>query len=387
MYLYWKASGRVKSLPTYDKMKTKEYRHLPTAPYIHSGNRVWKVMLDVLLALLPLVAVAYLARGTQALLAIGISVGSALITEFIFAWFLLDKRASLKDGTALITALLLAFTLSPATPWYVIAFGSSMAILFGKILWGGLGKNLFNPALVGREFMTAFFPVIMSSGTLWAMKGTGPVAPVALFGGWADNSLMQYLDSLLYKTSGAMGEYSALLLCGGGLFLLLRNRISWHIPVAMFVTFFLLLQLFADKRLVYSVGGLLLGTLFMATDMPSSPATPGGKLYYGMMIGVVVIICLLDNIRHEYMSYSILILNGFSRQINKVFAPAVWGYKTDLTSKGGQVFFLSLGILTVTLAVLSLHRFGLTHWIIYLYILFLIGRFTTSTLKKLNHIL
>lgn len=106
-----------------------------------------------------------------------------------------------------------------------------------------------------------------------------------------------------------------------------------------------------------------------------------------MMIGVVVIICLLDNIRHEYMSYSILILNGFSRQINKVFAPTVWGYKTDLTSKGGQVFFLSLGILTVTLAVLSLHRFGLTHWIIYLYILFLIGRFTTSTLKKLNHIL
>ncbi len=242
-------------------MKTKEYRHLPNAPYIHSGNRVWKVMLDVLLALLPLVAVAYLAQGMQALLAIGISVGSALITEFIFAWFLLDKRASLKDGTALITALLLAFTLSPATPWYVIAFGSSMAILFGKILWGGLGKNLFNPALVGREFMTAFFPVIMSSGTLWAMKGTGPVAPVALFGGWADNSLMQYLDSLLYKTTGAMGEYSALLLCGGGLFLLLRNRISWHIPVAMFVTFFLLLQLFADKRLVYSVGGLLLGTL------------------------------------------------------------------------------------------------------------------------------
>lgn len=366
-------------------MSLKETKINIYTPFIHSRDRVSSVMLDVIFVLLPLVVFAYLAHGEWALLAISTSIVAAVVTEFLFSWFFLNKTNTLADGTAVITALLLAFTLSPFTPWYVIAFGASMAVIFGKILWGGLGKNKFNPALVGREFMSVFFPVIMSSGTLWSSKGYVNIPEINIFGQFADNELARYVDSLFYKATGAMGEYSVIFLIIGGLYLLFRQRISWHIPLSMFLTFFLLLQVFYDSALKYSLAGVILGTVYMATDMPSSPSTKGGKLYYGMMIGVVAIACLLDNIQHEYMSYSILILNGFSCKINQVFAPTVWGNKTDWKQKTEQVFLLTISILTVTLAVLGLHHYQLISYAVYLFIVYIIYKFTFTYIKKLNH--
>lgn len=128
------------------------------------------IMLDVIVALLPLALVAYIAFGYKSALVIGVSVLSAVLTDLILSLLFLGKKDALKDGSAIITGLLLSFTLSPVTPWYMVAFGGSIALLFGKILWGGMGRNLFNPALVGREFMSVFFATTMTSSEIWNTK-------------------------------------------------------------------------------------------------------------------------------------------------------------------------------------------------------------------------
>lgn len=287
------------------------------------------------------------------------------------------KKRAFLDGSAIITGILLAFTLSPLTPLPIVAFGSASAILFGKILWGGLGKNRFNPALVGREFMSAFFPV-MSSGAIWATNAS------VVTGGWkSDENLPQYFLDLIYKPSGALGEYSILLIALGGLFLLVRNRISWHIPFWMLTVFSLCFWIFPDAAdLKFSNGGLLLGSLFMATDMPSSPDHKSGKLYYGAMIGLISFLLILGGVRFEYLSFSILILNGLTPAINRAFQPTVWGKNLDWKSRTEQIFLLSIGSIGVTLAVISLSYYGLTRYAVFAYIVYLIFKFNFSFSKK-----
>lgn len=362
-----------------------EDKKVKISPFVRSKNGIGKIMLDVITAMLPLILFAYLAYGEWSLLVLFSAAIAAIITELACALFFLNKRNTIADGSAVITAILLAFTLSPFTPWYVVSFGAAMAILFGKILWGGLGKNRFNPALLGREFMTAFFPAVMSSGSLWSSQGNVNIRDLPLFDYFGEDDFIQYLNMLFYKTTGAMGEYSVIFLTLGGLYLLIRRRVSWHIPFALLSTFFLLLQVFEEQHLQYSLAGVLLGAIYMATDMPSSPSTNWGKLYYGMMIGSVAILCLLNSARHEYMSYSILILNGFSYNINKVFSPRVWGMKVNWPQKVEQALLLTLSILSVALAVLSLHYFKLTQYLVFLFIVYLIFKFNFSFTKKLSN--
>ncbi|MFR9166290.1 MAG: RnfABCDGE type electron transport complex subunit D [Dysgonomonas sp.] len=355
-----------------------------TAPFIRTKDSVWSVMSDVLLALTPVVAISYLAYGGVTFSVVLIAVIGAVVAEFLFSWIFLKKKDTLKDGSALVTAVLLAMTLAPFTAWYVVLFGSAMAVIFGKLLWGGLGRNILNPALVGREFMTIFFPAVMTSGSIWYNKDYVNVRSFDFFGIWSDSAFASYLDSLIYKSSGAIGEYSVLLLTLGGIYLLLRRRISWHIPFALLVTFFVLLQIFSCKNISFSVGGVLLGTIFMATDMPSSASSKTGKLYYGAMIGLVAILCLLFGIKHEYMSYSILLVNCFVRPVNRVFAPRVWGTKTDFLKKTGWVLLLTAIIIAVTFAVIYMHDNDLVKYIVFGYILFIIARFTIFTMKEIN---
>lgn len=355
-------------------------------PFVRARAKVGTVMFDVVLSLLPILVFAYLAAGTRALQILAVSVIAALVSEFVFSWFFLRKTNSLKDGSALVTALLLACTLSPLTPWYVVAFGASMAVLFGKILWGGLGRNLFNPALVGREMMTVFFPAVMSSGTLWAFQDYVQVEDIRFFRTIGESTSGEYWDSLLFKTTGAIGEYSILFIVLGGLFLLLRKRISWHIPFGVFVVFFLFLRLLDISPEHYSIAGLLFGTIFMATDMPSSPSTSSGKLYYGMVLGAVAAILVWQQVRFEYMSYAILIMNGFSREISSVFKPVVWGEKSDWKKITGQALLLTLAIATITLAVLQLHNLKAIPYAVYVYIIYTIIKFKfpikNSLIKK-----
>ncbi|MAX82258.1 MAG: electron transporter [Crocinitomicaceae bacterium] len=354
------------------------------APFVTSKLRVSGVMLDVIITLLPLVFFSYLAHGKYSMMVIGTAVGSALITDWLVSWFFLKKPNSPLDGSAIITATLMAFTLSPYTPLYMVAFGGAMAVLFGKTLWGGVGKNRFNPALVGREFMVAFFPVVMTSASVW-MAGTYTVVrglhPFSVFG---QGEIINYLNSIFYNTNGALGEYSIVFLALAGIYLVARRRIGWQIPTGLLVTFFALSLWFEDSISNYSIAGVLLGAIFMATDMPSSPNSNSGKLFYGIMIGAVAIICLAGGVKHEYMSYSILVLNGFSTKINEVFIPRTWGRKTDLPLRIKQTVLLILQIVAVSMAVLGLNYYGYIHYLVFVYLAYMIFNFHFFTQKKLQ---
>lgn len=359
---------------------------MKTAPFIKPKfNGTQMVMLDVVLALLPLVIIACLAFGNLAMMQFLTAITAAFSAEFIFAAFLLKKYNTILDGSALVTALLLVLTLSPLVPLHIVAFGAVAAILFGKILWGGLGKNTFNPALVGREFMSVFFSSVLTSSEIWKTKGFVKLAPDQFFPATDHSALNEYLSALVYKTSGALGEYSILFIVLGGLYLLLRSRISWHIPFALLAVFTLLLWLPGGAQLRYSAAGLLLGTIFMATDMPSSPATPNGKLYYGMMTGVVIFILIKGGVQFEYMSYAILLLNAFSHQISIQFRPSVWGDSRDWKQKIEPVFNLTIKILGAAFAVLSLYYYGLIQYAVFIYIFYLITKFNFSFSKKINN--
>ena len=354
-------------------------------PFIYAKTRTPNVMFDVVFALLPLILFAYLARGNAALILIAVGLGTAIVSEFLLSWFYLKKRSSIFDGSAIISALLLTFTLSPKTPWYIVAFGAFAAVFFGKITWGGLGKNKFNPALLGREFMVAFFPAIMSSATIWSIKIPPVVKDIQFFEAISDSGTALYMDTLLYKTTGALGEHSILFLILGGLFLVIRNRISWHIPLGFLLTFFLLTEFWLDKSIHYSIASVLLGLLFMATDMPSSPSTNAGKFYYGAAIASIAVYALSFGVRHEYMSYSILILNGFVAQINKVFKPIVWGEKRDWQAFLEQLFFLSLLIGAMALAIVQLHKLHAIPYLVFAYMIYILIKFAASFNTKLEN--
>lgn len=353
-------------------------------PFVRARDSVWEVMSDVLLALVPCAAISYFAYGEAPFLVMFVAIISAVVAELIFASFFLNRKNTLKDASAIVTAILLAFTLAPFTPWYIVAFGAAMAVIFGKILWGGLGRNTFNPALVGREFMTVFFPAVMTSGSIWYNKDYINFKDLNIFSVFGDNGLITYLNSIFFKSSGAIGEYSVLLLIAGGVYLLLRRRISWHIPFGLLVTFFIFIQIFSDNNIRFSVGGLLLGTIFMATDMPSSASTKGGKLYYGAMIGLVAVLCLLSDIKHEYMSYSILLVNAFVAPINWAFKPAVWGQKLNVLSLLKSVTLITAAILTATYALVYLHHIDAVRYLIFGYIIFVICRFCFVTMKEVR---
>ncbi|GLB50430.1 RnfABCDGE type electron transport complex subunit D [Neptunitalea lumnitzerae] len=356
-------------------------------PYIKpkKGNTSF-VMLDVIIALLPLVIAGYFAYGMQAMWLLLIASGCALATDVIFSALLLKQYRSALDGSAIVTALLLCFTLSPITPWYMVAFGAVAAILFGKITWGGLGKNRFNPALIGREFMAVFFPVVMTSAGIWATKDYIQTPATNLFPGLSNEYLSSYLSGLVYKTNGAMGEYSIALIALGGFYLLLRKRISWHIPLALLAVFFGSFWFIENgQNYSYSIAGVLLGTLFMATDMPSSPTNNYGKLYYGSMIGLVAFIFIIGKVSYEYMSYAILLLNGFSYKISEVFRPKVWGEKLDYKKRVEHIFYLTLSILGCTLAILSLHYYDMVSYLIYIYIAYIVLKFNFSFIKNITN--
>lgn len=345
------------------------------SPYVKSADTTRKVMTDVIIALLPCLVMSYFAFGYVPLLLTLVAVASAVLGELLFSLIFFRRIKSITDGSAIVTGILLAFTVGAFTPLYVVAFGGATAVIFGKLIWGGLGRNMFNPALVGREFMTIFFPAVMTSGSIWYSKASVNLTHINVF----DNAL---LSELLFRSSGAVGEYSILFLTLGGLYLLLRRRISWHIPFSLLVVFVAFLFAFSGSDISFSLGGLLLGTIFMATDMPSSPSTKWGKCFYGAMIGLVVILFIVNGVRYEYMSYSILLMNAFAKYINWTFRPHTWGKSVGFLPRLWQAALLVVGILITTFAVVYLHQIGGIQYLLYVYILFSIGYFVAVRMKR-----
>ena len=363
--------------------KNRKNKKLSFTPYIRTEVDIRSVMKDVIISLIPAIVAASLVYGAKALLVIVTSVFSAVVTEKLFSRIFLNDKDSAHDLSAIITGILMALTLAPLTSLPVVVFGAAMAIIFGKLMYGGIGKNVLNPAVVGREFMTVFFPAAMSSGTIWFSQEALRLSKINFFVNFQKTPIMSYLDELLLTSSGSLGSYSAFALILGGLYLLLKNRISWHIPVTLFVTSFIAAMVLKDGISV-STGGLLLTGIFMATDMPTSPSFAGGKIYYGIMLGVVIALLSVLGVKNETLSYVLLILNPFTRFINKVFRPVVFGYdvKEEVVKQGGKAILLTLGIIVFALIFIGLHKIGAIPYLVYLYILVLTLQLIRSDRNK-----
>lgn len=328
------------------------------SPHIHGPESVSKIMWGVVIALLPAMAVSIYYFGLPALRTILVSTVTCVALEWLIQRFLLKKPCSLQDGSAVITGLLLAFNLPATLPWWMTVLGAMAAIGLAKMAYGGLGNNPFNPALVGRVFLLISFPVAMTTwpqpqpmfGTASAGQPTveimdaltGPT-PLGVIkeglqqGLTIDESLAQLdltsADLLTGHRGGSLGEVSVLAILLGGLFLLWRRIISWHIPVAFLGSAFVFAailhaadpQAFLPPGFSILSGGIMLGAFFMATDMVTSPMTPWGKIIFGLGCGLLTILIRNFGSYPEGVSFAILIMNAFVPLINRGFKPKRYG--------------------------------------------------------------
>jgi electron transport complex protein RnfD len=320
-----------------DDMSQQLFTVAPS-PHIHQVLTVPKVMLTVIIAMLPALAMAVYNFGVGALYVTSLAVIFCVATEYVIVRYLLKKDSTINDSSAIVTGMLLAFNVPSNLPWHIILIGSIVSMGLGKLSFGGLGNNPFNPALVGRVFLLLSFPVEM---TRWPVPGNrlsidGETAPTVLGllkeglrnGESAEkiaSSFPDWTDFFLGFHGGSMGEMSAAALLMGFGIMLYKKIISWHIPVTMIVTVFLLTGVFwlidADKYAnpVFHIftGGVMLGAIFMATDYVTSPFTHKGMVIFALGIGVITVVIRLFGSYPEGVSFAILIMNAFVPLINK----------------------------------------------------------------------
>jgi len=300
---------------------------LSPAPHVRDNKSVPGVMCVVMIALLPATIGGIYFFGLQAAILIALSVVSAVVTEFVMNK-MMKREVSIMDGSAALTGLLLALCVSPALPYYQVVFGSIFAIIIGKQLFGGLGFNVFNPALVGRAFLAAAFPVHMTTWLApFAYRGLDAVTQATPLAAMKFSQQTTSYVSLLYgNVGGCIGETSVVLLLLGGLFLLTKGIINWRISFSYLGTVAVLSVLFgADPIFHLLAGGLMLGAFFMATDYVTSPITDKGMWIFGIGAGVLVVIIRLFSGLPEGVMYSILFMNAFVPLINRYTRPRIFG--------------------------------------------------------------
>lgn len=299
-----------------------------TSPHIKSKDTVSSVMRDVLIALLPATIAGVYFFGLNALLVILTAVGSAVLSEYAFQK-ITKRPIMIKDLSAVVTGLLLAFNVPPTIPLWMVALGSAFAIIVVKCFYGGVGQNIVNPALAARAFLLAAYPVRM---TTWTVDGTTGATPLGLLRGDGAANLPNLFDVFIGNIGGCIGETSAIALLIGAAYLLYKKVISWHIPVSYIGTVFVLTTILGRDSLMtgnglYEIllGGLILGAFYMATDYTTSPMTKTGHLVFGISCGVLTTLIRLYGGYAEGVSYSILIMNLFVPFIDKYTNPRVFG--------------------------------------------------------------
>lgn len=307
------------------------------SPHIHTADNTRRIMGDVVLALIPALAVSTYVLGLRVLFVTFVAVASCVLFEYLISRLLLKRKATIGDLSAVVTGVLLAFNLPVGIPWWIVVIGALVAIGIGKMTFGGLGCNPFNPALTGRIFLLIAYPVEMTDWT------TG--VPDALSGSTMLPAVKYHLTSLADVNfahlfggvmNGSMGEISAVALLVGGIYLLVRKVISWHIPVAVLGTMalFALATAIGQGDLMWQLplfhlmaGGAMLGAIFMATDYSTSPMTHKGMLIYGVGIGIITMVIRLWGAYPEGMSFAIFIMNAATPLINKYCRPKRLGTK------------------------------------------------------------
>ncbi|MBQ5550220.1 MAG: RnfABCDGE type electron transport complex subunit D [Bacteroidales bacterium] len=305
------------------------------SPHAKGKETVSSLMFGVLMALVPAFLFSLYFFGIGALITTLVSVGFCVLFEWLIAKFILKTKPQICDGSAILTGVLLAFNLPSNINPFIVMIGALVAIGVAKMTFGGLGQNLFNPALVGRVFLLISFPQQMTTwpkpienrlNYLDAVTGATPMSHDML--GKTDT-----VDMLLGATGGSLGEMAAIALIIGGIYMIVRKIITWHIPVtiiatvAVFTSLVWLIDPTVCVNPVYHLlgGGLLLGAIFMATDYVTSPMSAKGKIIYGIGIGLLTVIIRLWGSYPEGMSFAILLMNAVTPLINKKFKPTRFG--------------------------------------------------------------
>ena len=306
---------------------------LSVSPHIHSGRSTTKIMLDVIIALIPTSVAGIFIFGLRALAVIALCIATCVLCEFLFN-LIIKKKQTIGDLSAIVTGLLLALNLPANIPLWQAAVGSIFAIIIVKCIFGGLGKNLVNPAITARVFMLLSFSAVGVAAfpreSVAKLADTvSSATPLADMNNGASLSL---LDLLFGNHGGAIGEVCAIALILGGIYLIVRKVITWHVPVAFIGFTFIFMFLFGGFDLHYSLsqvlsGGLLIGAIFMATDYVTSPSTAWGKIIFGFGAAFLTVVIRLWASLPEGVSYSILLMNILCPYIDKLTPRKLFGGK------------------------------------------------------------
>ncbi len=298
------------------------------SPHVSAQRTTQSVMLNVIAALLPALACGIWIFGWRSALVAAVTIAACMLTEFLCSRYMLGRRDSLRDCTAIVTGLLLAMTLPSSIPLPMAFAGGVFAIGVGKMAFGGTGQNIFNPALVGRVFLLISFPVEM---TTWPL----PLSPDGLTGATllsamkesgVDAASIDVTQLAIGNMGGSLGEVGAIALVAGWLYLTARRIIRLVIPVSILASIALLAAVTGNSVVIELLsGGLLLGAFFMATDYVTSPMTTKGMIVYGILIGVITFVIRHYGSYPEGISFAILIMNGCTPLINKLTRPLVFG--------------------------------------------------------------
>lgn len=310
------------------------------SPHLHSKTSTRSLMLDVIIALVPAIIVSVLFYGWHELLVLGVSVASCVLLEWAITKYLLKAPSTIGDLSAVVTGLLLAMNLPCTTPWWVVFIGAVVAIGVAKMTFGGIGQNVFNPALTGRVFLLISFPTYMTDWTVPAgfIHSSDAVSGATLLGRFAEGGVdaiagTEYLRTLFLNIGGSAGEISAIALLIGFGYLLIRRVIKPWITLSIFATVFVFSGIcwlanpaeFTDPVFNLLTGGLILGACFMATDYVTSPMSDWGGVIYGIGIGILVMLIRYFGSYPEGMSFAILIMNMVVPLLNRAFHQKKYG--------------------------------------------------------------
>lgn len=309
------------------------------APHVHSGDSVRKNMLNVIIALIPAYLVSLYFFGLGAFIVSATAVVSCVVFEYLIQRFICKQKTSISDLSAVLTGMLFGFNLPSNLPVWMVVVGALVAIGVAKMSFGGLGNNLFNPALVGRVFLLISFPAPMTTWpkptplTMNYLDAQTAATPLTLMKEKGVEALPTLWEMFIGHMGGSLGEVSALALLIGGIYLIATKTISWHIPVSILLTVFVFSgilwlangEVYANPMIHLLSGGLMLGAIFMATDYVTSPMSPLGQIVYGIGIGIITIVIRVFGSYPEGMSFAILIMNAATPLINMYIHPKRFG--------------------------------------------------------------
>ena len=330
-------------------------------------ENITKTNIDILVSLLPMLFVAFFIYETTPLLVILSAVGASEVVDIIFSLIIQKNKGTLKDLSGITIGALTGLVLAPFTPLYVAAFAGGTATLFGKAVYRGTDKKIFNPVILGKLFVLTFFPAILAPNSqAWTNSEVLKISGQNMTG----------LASFILVDRGIIGELSIVAMVIGAIYLIFRTKITWHIPVSFFVTIFFGYYITAayNINVVTTLGEIIFMGIFVLTDSFTTPRHGLGKVFFGFLAGLSTIIFWFLGIHTEAIIYSVLILNPFTKPINTIFKPNVFGVESVSFAEIIQGIGFAIIVVLIVFATSYLHTYGFIPYIVYIYVVYGIWR-------------